>query len=152
MVDPRDQLRLGFGSGIGFKISEKICITGLSPSPNSTEVSQDHSDDTTEHLLLEPGNILKLRCDTNIRPGMAVNWYKEGVRLLPTPRIQMRGAIMEITDVTYEDSGLYVCVLRGSKNPVRNFTITVAGNRNQPLAFLDRKCDCSSLVVFGSLY
>lgn len=34
---------------------------------------------------------------------------------------------MEITDVTYEDSGVYVCVLRGSKEPVRNFTITVAG-------------------------
>lgn len=85
------------------------------------------SEDTTEHLLLEPGNVLKLRCDTSTRPGMAVNWYKEGARVLPTPRIQMRGAIMEITDVTYEDSGVYVCVLRGSKEPVRNFTITVAG-------------------------
>uniref|UniRef100_A0A7N8YF57 Fibroblast growth factor receptor n=1 Tax=Mastacembelus armatus TaxID=205130 RepID=A0A7N8YF57_9TELE len=60
------------------------------------------------------------------RPGMAVNWYKEGVRVLPTPRIQIRSAIMEITDVTYEDSGVYVCVLRGTKEPVRNFTITVA--------------------------
>ncbi|MEQ2206341.1 Fibroblast growth factor receptor 4, partial [Xenoophorus captivus] len=91
------------------------------------EVPQDLSEDTTELLLLEPGNILKLRCDMNTRPGMAVNWYKERVRLLPTPRIQMRGAIIEITDVTYEDSGIYVCVLRGTKNPVRNFTITVAG-------------------------
>lgn len=59
---------------------------------------------------------------------MAVNWYKEGVRILPTPRIQIRGVIMEITDVTYEDSGIYVCVLRGTKEPVRNFTITVAGS------------------------
>lgn len=58
---------------------------------------------------------------------MAVTWYKEGVRVLPSPRIQMRGAVVEITDVTYEDSGVYVCVLRGSKDPVRNFTITVAG-------------------------
>uniref|UniRef100_A0A665XAR9 Fibroblast growth factor receptor 4 n=1 Tax=Echeneis naucrates TaxID=173247 RepID=A0A665XAR9_ECHNA len=82
-------------------------------------------EDTTEHLLLEPGNVLKLRCDMNTRPGMAVNWYKEGVRVLATPRIQIRGAIMEITDVTYEDSGVYVCVLRGTKEPVRNFTITV---------------------------
>lgn len=63
----------------------------------------------------------------NTRPGMAANWYKEGVRLLPTPRIQMRGATMEITDVAYDDSGVYVCVLRGTKNPVRNFTITVVG-------------------------
>uniref|UniRef100_A0A8C2X360 Fibroblast growth factor receptor 4 n=1 Tax=Cyclopterus lumpus TaxID=8103 RepID=A0A8C2X360_CYCLU len=91
-----------------------------------SEVIDDLSDDTTEHLLLEPGNVLKLRCDPSTRPGMAVNWYKEGVRVLPTPRIQIRGAVVEITDVTYEDSGVYVCVLRGSKEPVRNFTITVA--------------------------
>jgi len=64
---------------------------------------------------------------------MAVNWYKEGVRLLPTPRIQMRGAVVEITDVTYEDSGIYVCVLRGTKDPVRNFTITVAGKDTNTL-------------------
>ncbi|XP_023268834.1 fibroblast growth factor receptor 4 [Seriola lalandi dorsalis] len=89
------------------------------------DVLEDLSEDTTEHLLLEPGNVLKLRCDMSTRPGMAVNWYKEGARVLPTPRIQIRGAIMEITDVTYEDSGVYICVLRGSKEPVRNFTITV---------------------------
>uniref|UniRef100_A0A7N8X802 Fibroblast growth factor receptor n=1 Tax=Mastacembelus armatus TaxID=205130 RepID=A0A7N8X802_9TELE len=90
------------------------------------DVLVDLSEDTSEHLLLEPGNVLKLRCDMSTRPGMAVNWYKEGVRVLPTPRIQIRSAIMEITDVTYEDSGVYVCVLRGTKEPVRNFTITVA--------------------------
>uniref|UniRef100_A0A672J651 Fibroblast growth factor receptor n=1 Tax=Salarias fasciatus TaxID=181472 RepID=A0A672J651_SALFA len=90
------------------------------------DVLEDLSEDTTEHFLLEPGDILELPCDLNTRPGMAVSWYKGGVRVLPTPRIQMRGAVMEITDVTYEDSGVYVCVLRGSKEPVRNFTITVA--------------------------
>lgn len=58
---------------------------------------------------------------------MAFNWYKEGARVLATPRIQIRGAVMEITDVTYEDSGVYVCVLRGHKESMRNFTITVAG-------------------------
>lgn len=36
---------------------------------------------------------------------------------------------MEIADVTYEDSGIYVCVLRGHKEPMRNFTITVAGQK-----------------------
>ncbi|XP_072230353.1 fibroblast growth factor receptor 4 [Leuresthes tenuis] len=98
----------------------------LSAAEIPSEVLEDLSEDTTEHLLLEPGNVLKLRCDMSTRPGMAVNWYKEGVRLLPTPRIQMRAAVVEITDVTYEDSGIYVCVLRGTKDPVRNFTITVA--------------------------
>uniref|UniRef100_A0A672JAT0 Fibroblast growth factor receptor n=1 Tax=Salarias fasciatus TaxID=181472 RepID=A0A672JAT0_SALFA len=99
----------------------------------SADVLEDLSEDTTEHFLLEPGDILELPCDLNTRPGMAVSWYKGGVRVLPTPRIQMRGAVMEITDVTYEDSGVYVCVLRGSKEPVRNFTITVAGTGDNGL-------------------
>lgn len=77
--------------------------------------------------MLEPGDVLKLRCDVNTRRSAAVTWYKEGVRLLATTRIKMRGAMAEITDVTYEDSGVYVCTLRGTKHPVRNFTITVAG-------------------------
>ncbi|XP_069565726.1 fibroblast growth factor receptor 4 isoform X1 [Brachyistius frenatus] len=98
----------------------------LSAAEIPSDVLEDLSEDTSEHLLLEPGNVLKLRCDGSSRPGMAVNWYKEGVRVLPTPRIQMRGAVVEIADVTYEDSGVYVCVLRGTKEPVRNFTITVA--------------------------
>lgn len=121
-----------------------------------TEVPQDLSEDTTENLLLEPGNILKLRCDTNTRPGMAVNWYKEGVRLLPTPRTQMRGVVMEITGVTYEDSGLYACVLRGTKNPVRNFTITVAGKMNNSWFFMTENQILIRLVnshiVFLSCY
>lgn len=58
---------------------------------------------------------------------MAFNWYKDGTRVLPTPRVQIRGAVIEMADVTYEDSGLYVCVLRGHKEPTRNFSITVAG-------------------------
>jgi len=104
-----------------------------------TDVDDELSDETTEHLLLEPGNVMKLRCDPSTRPGMAVNWYKEGVRVLATPRIQIRGAVVEITDVTYEDSGVYVCVLRGSKEPVRNFTITVAGE--------DRLCSPPDVLV-----
>lgn len=92
-----------------------------------TDVLEELTEDTTEHLLLEPGNVLKLRCDLSTRPGMAINWYKEGSRVLPTPRVQIRGPIMEIADVTYEDSGIYACVLRGHKEPMRNFTITVAG-------------------------
>uniref|UniRef100_A0A8C6V1D5 Fibroblast growth factor receptor n=1 Tax=Neogobius melanostomus TaxID=47308 RepID=A0A8C6V1D5_9GOBI len=85
----------------------------------------DLVEDTTEHLLLEPGNMLKLRCDLSSRPGMAVSWYKDGQRVSPTPRVQMRGTSVEISDVNYDDSGVYVCVLRGTKTPLRNFTITV---------------------------
>uniref|UniRef100_A0A674MM73 Fibroblast growth factor receptor n=1 Tax=Takifugu rubripes TaxID=31033 RepID=A0A674MM73_TAKRU len=92
----------------------------------SADVLEELNEDTSEHLVLEPGNVLKLRCDINTRPGMAFNWYKDGLRVLPTPRVQIRGPVIEIADVTYEDSGVYVCVLRGHKEPNRNFTITVA--------------------------
>jgi hypothetical protein len=85
-----------------------------------------------EHLLLEPGDALKLRCDTPTRPGGAVTWFKGAGRVPHSPRIQMRGVVMEIADVTYEDSGVYVCVCRGTRQPLRNFTITVAGRYPPP--------------------
>uniref|UniRef100_A0A8C2HI28 Fibroblast growth factor receptor n=1 Tax=Cyprinus carpio TaxID=7962 RepID=A0A8C2HI28_CYPCA len=78
---------------------------------------------TSEHLVLELGDVLKLRCDTN-RPG-TVQWFKGGVRVQHNARIQIRAAVMEIADVTYEDSGVYLCVLRGTKEALRNFAITV---------------------------
>uniref|UniRef100_A0A673BSV5 Fibroblast growth factor receptor 4 n=1 Tax=Sphaeramia orbicularis TaxID=375764 RepID=A0A673BSV5_9TELE len=119
------------------------------------DVLEDLSEDTSEHLLLEPGNVLKLRCDLNTRPGMAVSWYKESVRVLPTPRIQIRGAVMEITDVTYEDSGVYVCVLRGTKEPLRNFTITVAdslgsGDDDEDNGFDDTSAEIENDQVYIS--
>ncbi|XP_037125653.1 fibroblast growth factor receptor 4 isoform X1 [Syngnathus acus] len=91
-----------------------------------TRIPQDElREETADHLHLELGKVLKLRCDITTRPGMAVNWYKEGTRLVPTPRIQIRGAAMEIAEITYDDSGVYVCALRGTRGPVRNFTVTV---------------------------
>ncbi|XP_056303173.1 fibroblast growth factor receptor 4 isoform X1 [Danio aesculapii] len=89
-----------------------------------SEISEDPTEEPSEHLLLELGDVLKLRCDTN-RPG-AVQWFKGGVRVQHNARIQIRAAVMEIADVTYEDSGVYVCMLRGTKEALRNFTITVA--------------------------
>ncbi|KAJ8385406.1 hypothetical protein AAFF_G00189320 [Aldrovandia affinis] len=93
-------------------------------SERPPDLPEDQVEDTMEHLLLEPGDVLKLSCDTN-RPG-GIHWYKGEERMVHSARIQIRSAIMEITDVTYEDSGLYVCMLRGTRQPLRNFTITVA--------------------------
>uniref|UniRef100_A0A671RUQ3 Fibroblast growth factor receptor n=1 Tax=Sinocyclocheilus anshuiensis TaxID=1608454 RepID=A0A671RUQ3_9TELE len=76
-------------------------------------ISEEPTEETSEHLLLELGDVLKLRCDTN-RPG-TVQWFKGGVRVQHNARIQIRAAVMEIADVTYEDSGVYVCMLRGTK-------------------------------------
>ncbi|KAI9542266.1 Fibroblast growth factor receptor 4 [Dissostichus eleginoides] len=96
------------------------------------------------------GNVLKLRCDASTRPGMAVTWYREGVRVQATPRCQIRGTIMEITDVTYEDSGVYVCVLRGTKEPVRNFTITVAGDDDEDNDLEDSSAEIENDQVYIS--
>lgn len=79
--------------------------------------------------------MLKLRCDTN-RPG-GVHWYKGNDRVLNNARIHIRPGIMEVTDVTYEDSGLYVCVLRGSGETLRNFTITVTGKASTGHSYRD---------------
>ncbi|KPP63702.1 fibroblast growth factor receptor 4-like [Scleropages formosus] len=86
-------------------------------------VNLDEDEETTEHLLLEPGDLMKLSCDTN-RPG-GIQWFKGVTRVLPSARIHMRPGVMEITDVTYEDSGLYTCMLSGTMEMLRNFTIVV---------------------------
>uniref|UniRef100_A0A8C1ZIA1 Fibroblast growth factor receptor n=1 Tax=Cyprinus carpio TaxID=7962 RepID=A0A8C1ZIA1_CYPCA len=98
---------------------ENLSKVNILPLVNVSEPTEE----TSEHLLLELGDVLKLRCDTN-RPG-TVQWFKGGVRVQHNARIQIRAAVMEIADVTYEDSGVYLCVLRGTKEALRNFTITV---------------------------
>uniref|UniRef100_H3AMP8 Fibroblast growth factor receptor n=1 Tax=Latimeria chalumnae TaxID=7897 RepID=H3AMP8_LATCH len=87
------------------------------------EVLENQTSDTTEHLLLDPGDVMKLICDTNRT--VDINWYKEASHLLPGDRIQIQQNILEITDMTYDDSGLYLCVVRGTGEILRNFTIIV---------------------------
>uniref|UniRef100_A0A9J8CI00 Fibroblast growth factor receptor n=1 Tax=Cyprinus carpio carpio TaxID=630221 RepID=A0A9J8CI00_CYPCA len=100
-------------------VSRPILIPGFPENATVLEPTEE----TSEHLVLELGDVLKLRCDTN-RPG-TVQWFKGGVRVQHNARIQIRAAVMEIADVTYEDSGVYLCVLRGTKEALRNFAITV---------------------------
>ncbi|XP_017929057.2 fibroblast growth factor receptor 4 isoform X2 [Manacus vitellinus] len=77
-----------------------------------------------EHLLLDPGNVLKLYCDAN-QSGASVVWYKESRPLVSGGRIHLRQSLLEISEVAYEDSGLYVCRARGTGEILRNFTISV---------------------------
>ena len=74
---------------------------------------------------MEPGDVLKLRCDAGRRG--SVLWYKGDARVQHSTRIHIRAGVMEIIDISFEDSGVYVCVLRGSREMLRNLTITVAG-------------------------
>ncbi|XP_009324501.1 PREDICTED: fibroblast growth factor receptor 4 [Pygoscelis adeliae] len=77
-----------------------------------------------EHLLLDPGNALKLYCDAN-QSGASVVWYKESRPLVPGGRIRLRQSLLEISEVAYEDSGLYVCRARETGEILRNFTISI---------------------------
>ncbi|RMB96635.1 hypothetical protein DUI87_26700 [Hirundo rustica rustica] len=77
-----------------------------------------------EHLLLDPGNTLKLYCDAN-ESDASVIWYKESRPLISGGRIHLRHSLLEISEVAYEDSGLYVCRARGTGEVLRNFTISV---------------------------
>lgn len=54
-------------------------------------------------------------------------WYKESQLLLPGPRVRLQQGVLEITEVAYEDSGLYVCRVRGSGEVLCNLTVSVVG-------------------------
>uniref|UniRef100_A0A8C3RGC9 Fibroblast growth factor receptor n=1 Tax=Cyanoderma ruficeps TaxID=181631 RepID=A0A8C3RGC9_9PASS len=77
-----------------------------------------------EHLLLDPGNTLKLYCDAN-QSDASVVWYKESRPLISGGRLHLHQSLLEISEVTYEDSGLYVCRAWGAGEVLRNFTISV---------------------------
>ncbi|XP_015267995.1 PREDICTED: fibroblast growth factor receptor 4 [Gekko japonicus] len=89
-----------------------------------SEMSESHMlEAEEEHLLLDPGSLLKLYCSAN--HSLIITWYKEAKQLLPSGRIHMRQSMLEIADVTYEDSGLYSCQIRSTGESLRNFTISV---------------------------
>lgn len=93
-------------------------------SPELFERPSLESED--EHLLLDPGNTLKLYCDAN-QSGASVVWYKESRPLVSGGRIRLHQGLLEISEVTYEDSGLYMCRARGTGEVLRNSTISVVG-------------------------
>ncbi|XP_063058806.1 fibroblast growth factor receptor 4 [Engraulis encrasicolus] len=97
------------------------CNCSFSISPDDSE---DQADDVSKHVLVEPGDVLKLRCESG--PWGSVLWYKDGTRVQHTARIRIHAGVMEISGITYSDSGVYLCMLRGSRETIRNFTIIVA--------------------------
>ncbi|XP_069051408.1 fibroblast growth factor receptor 4 [Lepisosteus oculatus] len=93
------------------------------PSMSNSVSSGISKDETTEQFFLEPGEVLKLTCDANRTGG--IHWFKGDMRIHHGDRIQIQANAMEISEVTYEDSGPYLCVTRGTREVLRNFTITV---------------------------
>uniref|UniRef100_A0A8C3IFQ0 Fibroblast growth factor receptor n=1 Tax=Chrysemys picta bellii TaxID=8478 RepID=A0A8C3IFQ0_CHRPI len=79
--------------------------------------------ETEEHLLLDPGHVLRLHCDDNHSLGVA--WYKEAKQLFPGGRVRIWQRTLEIAEVAYEDSGLYMCRAQDTGQSLRNFTISI---------------------------
>nr|XP_056707189.1 fibroblast growth factor receptor 4 isoform X1 [Euleptes europaea] len=111
---------------LGFQIIAALSIWPGASTEETTEPEMFESHMLVaeeEHLLLDPGSLLKLYCSAN--HSLVITWYKEAKQLLPGGRIHMRQGMLEIADVTYEDSGLYLCRTRSTGESLRNFTISV---------------------------
>ncbi|NXA32116.1 FGFR4 factor, partial [Eudromia elegans] len=120
-------------------------------SPGPAELLESPLLESEEkHLVLDPGTVLKLYCDAN-RSSASVVWYKESRPLLAGDRIRLQQSLLEISEVAYEDSGLYVCRARATGEVLRNFTLSVVdslasgdddedsdGDRNDEPVYLQR--------------
>ncbi|XP_064182452.1 fibroblast growth factor receptor 4-like isoform X1 [Anguilla rostrata] len=84
---------------------------------------EDNSEESVEHLLLLPGDVLTLTCDGNLTE--PIRWYRGGAWLRHGGRVRVHSTALEISDLSYEDSGVYSCAPRGTRDPLRSFIITV---------------------------
>ncbi|KAJ8394453.1 hypothetical protein AAFF_G00046640 [Aldrovandia affinis] len=102
----------------------------LRPGPaedsTSADIPEGQPEEAPEHVFLLPGDILKLACESG-HSEEPVRWYRGGVAVQPggRVRVQPRPPLLEITGVSYEDSGLYTCMLRGTRAPLLAFNIAV---------------------------
>lgn len=82
--------------------------------------------------MLGLGDLLEVPCDLDDL-SEPVAWFKDGAALTPTNRTKVGQRLLRITNVSYEDSGVYVCRLarhRGSGSSVSvlsNYTVRVTG-------------------------
>lgn len=85
--------------------------------------------------MLGLGDLLEVPCDLDDL-SEPVAWFKDGAVLTPTNRTRVGQRLLRITNVSYEDSGIYVCRLarhRGSGSSggnapaLSNYTVRVTG-------------------------
>uniref|UniRef100_A0A8C1B8R3 Fibroblast growth factor receptor n=1 Tax=Cyprinus carpio carpio TaxID=630221 RepID=A0A8C1B8R3_CYPCA len=75
-----------------------------------------------ENATVLVGGHVKLVCKLHQPASTRLQWFKKD-----SNRLGPDGSpLLTIADVTFEDSGVYVCMLRGTREALRNFTITVA--------------------------
>ncbi|KAG9340921.1 hypothetical protein JZ751_020114 [Albula glossodonta] len=100
-------------------------VPGAAEDSRGPEAPEVQPDSSSEQLVLLLGDILMLACDSN--RSEPVLWYRRGAWIRPGGRIRIwpRSGLLKISEVSYEDSGVYTCALRGTRDPLRAFTITV---------------------------
>lgn len=72
------------------------------------------------------GESVELSCIVE-SPPMPIVWLKDGIAVKSYNRTQTRQNLLKITNVSYDDSGIYSCTLLRSGETLRNFTVKVAG-------------------------
>lgn len=99
-------------------------VSQLEENNSQLELFNNEAAESQDHILLDLHDGLKLTCGTNQSEN--VNWYKEDKQILPSERMHIARKVLEIVETTYNDSGLYLCVVRGTGKILKNFTVTVA--------------------------
>ncbi|XP_068131940.1 fibroblast growth factor receptor 3 isoform X3 [Hyperolius riggenbachi] len=99
------------------------------------EAEEDRADRKADYLTGEPasldelmfgvGETIELSCSVE-SPALPISWFKDGNVVKSSNRTQTRQNLLKITNVSYDDSGIYSCTLLSSGDTLRNFTIRVA--------------------------
>lgn len=79
-----------------------------------------------EDYVLGMGETLQISCDLDghSEPGV---WFKDGAVLVSSNRTRVGQRMLRIINVSYEDSGVYLCRLARSNKLLSNYTIRVSG-------------------------
>ncbi|XP_073430537.1 fibroblast growth factor receptor 3 isoform X4 [Dendrobates tinctorius] len=78
-----------------------------------------------DDLMFGVGETIELSCSVE-SPSMSILWSKDGIAIKESNRTHTRQNLLKITNVSYDDSGIYSCTLLRSTEFLRNFTIRVA--------------------------
>ncbi|XP_015199870.1 fibroblast growth factor receptor 3 isoform X4 [Lepisosteus oculatus] len=78
-----------------------------------------------EDFILGIGDTLDLSCGPQ-GVSQQVAWFKDGAAVLPSNRTRIGQKVLRIINVSYEDSGVYLCRLAHGGALVSNYTVKVA--------------------------
>ncbi|XP_068927304.1 fibroblast growth factor receptor 3 isoform X4 [Petaurus breviceps papuanus] len=108
----------GAGPGPGLVISH------LEPRPSRRATEPLRSElRTQEELVFSSGESIELRCEA--QDSSMLSWFKDGMAIFPTNRTHIGPDLLKIINVSYDDSGVYTCQQKHSREVLCNFTIRV---------------------------